>query len=97
MRALCRCVCNPWIRKAWCDACLAGSVLLLWVPPLLLCSLCVGVLFISYMVHVRYQPYLDSNLEMARNAQIVTQNRSLKYVRGCVLAAVIEQCRMHPQ
>ncbi len=43
-------------------------------------SLCVGILFISYTVHMKYRPYLETNNTVAEDEWVVGQSRRLKYV-----------------
>jgi hypothetical protein len=43
-------------------------------------SLCVGILFISYTVHMKYRPYLETNNTVAEDEWVVGQSNRLKYV-----------------
>ncbi len=46
------------------------------------CSMCVGIIFISYALQVKYRPFLDPNPDAARDARLAAiPGAELVYVR----------------
>lgn len=50
-------------------------------------SLCVGIIFVSYAMQVKYKPFLDPNLDVADSTKAAVSGAELVYVRGALTHA----------
>jgi hypothetical protein len=46
-------------------------------------SLCVGIIFIAYALQAKYRPFLDPNVDAAKDAAAVSSGADVVYVRVC--------------